>query len=210
VANSRRRPPPKASAAKARPVKARPAKARTQAVKAAASREAVIKARAKTAAKSAAKSAAKVAAKAASRVSAKARAPRISADGKAAFPLPKTSFRVFIGSEEVHVASVSPLHLADTDYTDPDLRQTVTLRRAVSNSRIFYDWNLACRAGKKDTRTVTITLLDSPGGRPAGIWQLTGASAVRWTGPDLNAMAHEIAMEELELIYDSIAWRSRT
>lgn len=156
------------------------------------------------------KAAAKAGAKAASRVSAKARAPRINADGKAAFPLPKTSFRVFIGSEEVHVASVSPMHLADTDYTDPDLRQTVTLRRAVSNSRIFYDWNLACRSGKKDIRTVTITLLDSPGGKPAGIWQLTGARAVRWTGPDLNAMAHEIAMEELELIYDSIAWRSRT
>ncbi|MFT5487502.1 MAG: hypothetical protein ACI9JL_001339 [Paracoccaceae bacterium] len=148
--------------------------------------------------------------KAASRVSAKARAPRISVAGKAAFPLPKTSFRVFIGSEEVHVSSVSPLHLADTEFTDPDLRQTVVLRRAVSDSRIFYDWNLACRAGKKDTRTVTITLLDSPGGKPAGIWQLTGASAVRWTGPDLNAMAHEIAMEELEMIYESIAWRSRT
>lgn len=150
------------------------------------------------------------AAKVAARGSAKARAPRITAAGKAAFPLPKTSFRVFIGPEEVHAASVSPLHLADTAFTDPDLRQTVTLRRAVSESRVFYDWNLACRAGKKDIRTVTITLLDSPGGKPAGIWQLIGARAVRWTGPDLDSMAHEIAMEELEVIYESIAWRSRT
>ena len=144
------------------------------------------------------------------RDAAKAAAPRLSAAGKAGFPLPKTSFRVFIGSEEVHVASVSPLHLAETEFTDPDLRQTVILRRAVSNSRTFYDWNAACRAGKRDIRPVTITLLDSPGGKPACIWQLTNARAVRWTGPDLNAMAHEIAMEELELIYDSIAWRSRT
>lgn len=139
-----------------------------------------------------------------------ARAPRISADAKAAFPLPKTSFRVFIGPDEVHVASVSPLHLADPEFTDPDLRQSVILRRAVSGSRAFYDWNLACRAGKQDIRTVTVALLDSPGGKPAGIWQLTGAKAVRWTGPDMDAMADEIAMEELELTYDSIAWRSRT
>ena len=53
-----------------------------------------------------------------------------------------------------------------------------------------------------------ILLLDSPGGKPACIWQLTDARAVRWTGPDLNAMVHEIAMEELELIYETITWRS--
>ena len=45
---------------------------------------------------------------------------------------------------------------------------------------------------------------------PIPIWQLTNAEAIRWTGPDLNAMAHEIAMEELELIYETIAWRSGT
>lgn len=184
MANSRSRPKPKARLVKAKAVKARPVKARAQSAKVTASRKA--------------------------EAARQPALPRMNADGKSAFPLPKTNFRVFIGAEEVHVASVSPLHLADTEFTDPDLRQTVVLRRAVADSRIFYDWNLACRAGKKDTRTVTITLLDSPGGKPACIWQLTGARAVRWTGPDLNAMAHEIAMEELELIYDSVAWRSRT
>lgn len=190
--------PAKARLNKARAVKAQPAKAK-------AAKAQPVKPRPQSTTK-----AAKIKAARATVAVRKPVIPRIQADGKAAFPLPKTSFRVFIGAEEVHVASVSPLHLADTDYTDPDLRQMVVLRRAVSHSRIFYDWNFACRAGKKDTRTVTITLLDSPGGKPAGIWQLTGARAVRWTGPDLNAMAHEIAMEELELIYDSIAWRSRT
>ena len=191
MTNTRRRRPLQARSAKTRSVKPR-----VQSAKAAKSRTAA--------------AASKVAATVAVREAVKARAPRINANAKAAFPLPKSSFRVFIGSEEVHVASVSPLHLADTEFTDPDLRQTVTLRRAVGNSRTFYDWNLACRAGKKDIRTVTITLLDSPGGKPAGIWQLTGAKAVRWTGPDMDAMAHEIAMEELELIYESVVWRSRT
>lgn len=153
---------------------------------------------------------ARVGAKPGARVSVKSRPPRFGVGGKTAFPLPKSSFRVFIGSEEVHVVSVSPLHLADPEFSDPELRQTVTLRRAVGRSRTFYDWNLACHAGKEDLRIVTITLLDSPGGKPAGIWQLTDAKAVRWTGPDMDAMAQEIAMEELELAYGSIAWRSRT
>lgn len=195
MTDSRKRRPARARVALARSVKPKPAKKRPAKTRAQAAKAGVT---------------ARVTAKPGTRVSAKARPPRISVGGKTAFPLPKSSFRIFIGSEEVYVASVSPLHLADTDFTDPDLRQTVILRRAVGNSRTFYDWNLACRAGKDDIRTVTIALLDSPGGKPAGIWQLTGAKAVRWTGPDMDAMAHEIAMEELELIYESIAWRSRT
>ena len=186
MTDSRRRPPPKAKAEKARLAQdsARAAKAATTA------------------------ESGKPVTAAGVRGAAKVAAPRLSADGKAGFPLPKTSFRVFICPDEVHVASVSPLHLADTEFTDPDLRQTVVLRRAVSDSRTFYDWNLACRAGKKDMRPVMIALLDSPGGKPACIWQLTNVRAVSWTGPGLDAMAHEIAMEELELIYDSIVWRS--
>ena len=138
-------------------------------------------------------------------------APRLRAgDAQTRSPLPKSNFRVFLNAEEVSVASVSPLHLPDGKHTDPDLRQTVTLRRAVGGSRIFFDWNLATRAGKPDIRTVTITLLDGPNGKPAGIWQLTGARAVRWTGPDFDALADGIAMEELEVTYDSISWRNRT
>jgi len=190
--------PAKPGPAKPRPAKPRPAKPRPVPAPAK-------KAPAKTTATAASRTSVT---RGAARGTVTATGPRLKAEDKAAFPLPKTSFRVFIGPEEVHVVSVSPLHLADKEFTDPDLRQTVVLRRAVSNSRTFYDWNFACRAGKNDKRTVTITLLDRPGGKPACIWQLANAEAVRWTGPDLNAMAHEIAMEELELIYETIAWRS--
>ena len=140
-----------------------------------------------------------------------ASSPRLRAiDPQKHFPLPKSNFRVYLNAEEVSVASVSPLHLPDGKHTDPELRQTVVLRRAVGASRIFFEWNSATRAGKADVRTVTITLLDGANGKPAGIWQLTGARAVRWTGPDFDALADEIAMEEIEISYDSINWRSRT
>ena len=64
--------------------------------------------------------------------------------------------------------------------------------------------------GENDVRTVTIALLEGARGKPAGIWQLTGARAIHWSGPDFDALADEIAMEELEIAYESIAWRSRT
>lgn len=125
-------------------------------------------------------------------------------------PLPKSNFRVWFGTDEIDVASVSPLHLPDGKQSDPEIRQTVTLRRAVGTSRAFYDWTVACRAGKNDVRAVTIALLDRPDGKPAGLWVLAGARAVRWTGPDFDALANGIAMEEVEIAYEAIEWRART
>ena len=56
---------------------------------------------------------------------------------------------------------------------------------------------------------VTIIQLDAPAGRPVNIWQLTGARAIRWSGPDFDAMADGIAFEELEISYEKVAWRRR-
>lgn len=107
------------------------------------------------------------------------------------------------------MSSVSPLHLPDGKHGDPDIRQTVTLRRAVGQSRVLFDWNRTCRAGRNDRRTVTIALLDAPDGNPVGIWLLRNAHAVRWSGPDLDALENGIATEELEIAYETIDWRSR-
>lgn len=124
-------------------------------------------------------------------------------------PLPKMNFRAFIGADEVDLVSISPLHLPDGENTDPEIRQAVTLRRGVGASRLFYDWNQSRMAGKQDLRAVTIILLDRADGRPVNIWQLVNARPVRWSGPDLDAMTDGIAMEELEIAYDNIGWRSR-
>jgi hypothetical protein len=144
------------------------------------------------------------------RPAAPAAALRISATrAQVPHPLPQMHFRAFIGTEEVHLVTVSPLHLPDGKATDPEIRQTVTLRRGVGTSRLFYDWNQARISGKRDLRDVSIVLLDRAGGRPVNIWQLVNARPVRWSGPGLDALQDGIAMEELELAYDNIAWRSR-
>ena len=124
-------------------------------------------------------------------------------------PFPKFNFRVFIDSDEVDVSLVSALHLPDGKNSDPEIRQTVTISRAIGQSRVLFDWNRACRAGRNDQRTVTIALLDAPDGNPVGIWLLRNARAVRWSGPDFGALDNGVATEELEIAYETIDWRSR-
>lgn len=148
----------------------------------------------------------------------------------------ESNFRVYIGDEEVGVLSVSPLHLVDArardgqrsegspkgrptrssgriDETGVDAgaepwpgRQSVILRRAVDGSRVFHDWQQASRAGKPDLRTVSIVLLSAAAGDPLHRWELGNARPVRWSGPALDALSGELAMEELEITYESVEW----
>jgi len=127
----------------------------------------------------------------------------------AGFPLPKAHFRVFLGRVEVAVESVSQLHWTDSARADPQLRQTVVLRRAVGADRSLYEWRAAVAAGKDDVRNVTIVQLAGPDAKAVNIWLLERADAVRWSGPDFHARSGEIAYEELEIRYESIAWRTR-
>ena len=124
-------------------------------------------------------------------------------------PLPKAHFRVFLGPEEVGIESITPLHWADREHADPELRQTVTLRRGVGTDRTLFTWRAAVAGGKRDVREVVIAQLGEPDGKPINIWLLQKAVPVRWSGPDLDALSGELAYEELELRYESIAWRTR-
>ena len=117
-------------------------------------------------------------------------------------------FRVVIGRHEVAVAQVTRLS-SETHVEEPDRRHafaTVVLRRALSRSTDFYDWRRAVADGRDDRRDVSLELLDGPGGRPVSTWRLVGAWPVRWSGPALDALASEVACEELELAFDDLVW----
>lgn len=122
-------------------------------------------------------------------------------------PLAKAHFRVHLGEVEVGVESITPLHWASPGHADAEMRQTVTLRRAIGADRAFFKWRAAVASGKQDVRDVTITQLSTPAGRAVNEWLLKKATPVRWSGPDFNALSGDIAYEELELRYESIAWR---
>jgi len=125
-------------------------------------------------------------------------------------PLPRAHFRVFLDRKELGVLSLSPLHwvLSESSGEEAGTHQRVTLRRAASQDRTLYDWHKAVATGKDDSRTVTIVQLDKPEGVAINIWQLEKSIPVRWTGSSFDALSDDFGLEEIEVRYASIAWRS--
>ena len=124
--------------------------------------------------------------------------------------LRSSCFEVLIGDRELGFAEVSP----PSSYTDLDvsadrpahLYETVVLRRAMTSSTELYDWRRHIVDGRDDHRDVTIRLLSAPGGAVVHAWRLVGAWPSRWSGPSLDALANEIAWEELELTFEDLVW----
>lgn len=127
-------------------------------------------------------------------------------------PLSRAHFRVFLDREELGVLSLSALHWVlepgDEAEHECDTPQRVTLRRAASQDRTLYNWHKAVAAGRDGPRTLTVVQLDAPDGLAINIWQLEKALPVRWTGSSFDALSQDFGLEELEVRYSGIAWRS--
>lgn len=121
-------------------------------------------------------------------------------------PFSRACFRVLIGEDEIALSHVSSLHWEEGEKTDPALRRRVTLRRAVGQDRTLFEWRRAAALGRGQPHTVTVILLDAPGGEPVSQWQLVDARPVRWSGPEFDAFSDGIAFEELDITYESIIW----
>ena len=126
-------------------------------------------------------------------------------------PLLGTShFLVLIGERELGFSEVGRLS-SETDVTHPSQERlhrfdTVVLRRALTRSSELYDWRRKVMSGKDDRRPVTIRLLDAAGNGVVNSWRLEGAWPCRWSGPSLNALGNDVAIEEIELAYDDLVW----
>lgn len=140
--------------------------------------------------------------------------------------LPAHNFMIRIDGEAVGLGAVSapqlvagPINELDFDpaqgiqaFVDlpPDERAawpTVTLRRAVSQSRLLFDWKQAQADGKPLLRTVELRQLDWQTSRVVNTWVLRGCWAKRWTGPTFDAQRAAVAEEALELYYQHVQWR---
>ncbi len=125
---------------------------------------------------------------------------------------PVSSFRVRIGSQEVGCRQVSGLCLRATGEA---IREgsgaagegaaarlgRVTLRRALTRSRLLYDW---AAADEREPRDVVVEQLDSQGESTGIVWILEAAIPVSWHGPDWDALVSAVAEESLELRYQRL------
>ncbi len=82
----------------------------------------------------------------------------------------------------------------------------LVLRRALGAGRELFDWYDHAARDPKDARDVAICQLDGAGSRVLNCWIARRARPVRWRGPTFDALALEVAQEELELAYERLDW----
>jgi phage tail-like protein len=81
----------------------------------------------------------------------------------------------------------------------------VTFRYGVTNSHDLWDWLMTAVNGQVERKNVSVLLLDSQGAAEVVRWDLINAWPSEWQGAALNALNHEVAIESLTLVYETIS-----
>jgi phage tail-like protein len=107
-------------------------------------------------------------------------------------------------------ASIDVIEYREGDMTQtplklPGLKKygNITLKKGLTSSMVLYDWIIAGVEGAVERKTVTITALDETGSDAAS-WQVINAWPSRYSAPDFNATANEVAIETLEIAHEGM------
>ncbi len=94
---------------------------------------------------------------------------------------------------------------AETPMKVPGLKKygNLTLKQGLADSKVLYDWLASGLQGAVERKTVTITL-NNDSQAAAASWQVINAWPTKYTAPDLNATASEIAIETLEIAHEGL------
>ncbi len=79
------------------------------------------------------------------------------------------------------------------------------LKWGITNSLELYNWRKMIEQGKINTmrKNVSVILIDEEGVEAAR-WDFTNAWPSKYKGPDLNAKANEVAIETLEIVFETM------
>ncbi len=80
----------------------------------------------------------------------------------------------------------------------------VKLWYGLTTSRDLWEWFLTAVRGQVERRNVSILMLDPDGVTEVMRWDLINAWPSEWKGAALDAMSHEIAIECLTLVFDTL------
>jgi phage tail-like protein len=79
----------------------------------------------------------------------------------------------------------------------------LVLRRGFAGDASLYQWWHEVAQGNIDRRNVSVILLDEQRQEVAR-WNLRRAWPTKWSGPSLNALGNEVAIETLELAHEGV------
>jgi phage tail-like protein len=80
----------------------------------------------------------------------------------------------------------------------------IVLQRGVVKNSVLWRWYQAGLAQSLGARRDGSILLLAPNGDRAMSWHFTGGIAVKWNGPEFNAMESAIALESLEIAHHGL------
>jgi len=80
----------------------------------------------------------------------------------------------------------------------------VELRYGLTASTELWDWMMLAVAGRVQRKNVSILLLDSDGATEVLRWDLINAWPCQWRGAVLDALNHEVAIESLTLVFETL------
>lgn len=95
--------------------------------------------------------------------------------------------------------------MVQTPMKVPGLKKygNITLKQGVADSMVMYEWMIAGVEGEVERKTITITILDETETATAS-WQVINAWPTKYTAPDFNATASEIAIETMEIAHEGM------
>lgn len=82
----------------------------------------------------------------------------------------------------------------------------ITLKRGVIASLDLWSWLELVRTGNQDARATVVIQLRAEDGTDVATWTLTNARPSKWTGPTLGAKSTDVAMEEMVLVAEDLAF----
>jgi phage tail-like protein len=80
----------------------------------------------------------------------------------------------------------------------------ITFRYGLTKSRELYDWFMSGVKGKVQRKNISVVLLDSDGTTEVLRWNLVNAWVTEWRGAVLDAQSHEVAIETLTLVCETL------
>lgn len=80
----------------------------------------------------------------------------------------------------------------------------ITFKRGTIDDIEFYTWITEVEAGKFESKTIAVTLYNDAN-EAVATWQIINAWPAKYTGPDMNGLGSEIAIESVEFAHEGLS-----